>query len=626
MSNIVPSKPSFFTYWRPWNENADLFESYNDYVKDTSLVKYGSDIIGQYINQASKEQVESINRVGRIIGNGLGEISNKLIGIGNQLDTVNYSLSFLNRNLDILIEQSRLSNVLLQNIAELLRVPDSEKERQHSIELGLKFFVNAQKDPDLYADALEELEKAETLMKQDYFVLHRIGLIYLHIEKFLNPIKAVDYFARAGKYASVESDPNAVKLANILNKKSNGKNSAGTNNTEAQLSQLAADSYEKAAFASYTLGLFDDAINYQKKALKNNYTLQYQFLLAKYQIRGGLIDEGLANLNHCIDEDSNYASAVFLDIDIINENKVHTLLLKKDNDINTQLKELAVKWKKTMTSKSALEIKKLNNFSSYSYFEKRNIFIDSERELAEIETIIITSLQSINLLILQIKNDGILGLDENRLHEIIYELEKSKSMPIEEMRAILNKSSDIIESQKLKIGSRYAGGIVFYIDETCKHGLVCAEEILERVIWGNGYGVRKIETNFGIGNGIGMQNTNNIVEHLSWKYEKGFWSGRYQMNFDKPEKTGARLCRECRINGYDDWYLPTIDELRLIYNNLHKTNIFRYPNRSYMSSVQSRSKNIFVGFQLHFEYGEIKNNEDWYTYSIFGDVITVRAF
>ena len=205
-------KPSFvFGYWRPWKEDSKFFDSYFDYVKDVSLVKYGADTVGRYINQASKEQIQAINHLGQTIGRGMNVLS-------NQMSEINDNLVFLNRNLDIQIEQQKLSNLLLQNIAELLRVPDSEKERQHSIELGIKFFVNAQKDKDLYEDALEQLLKAEILMKQDYFVLHRIGCIYLYVEKYINPEKALDYFLRAAKYASVESDPKAVRLANALTK------------------------------------------------------------------------------------------------------------------------------------------------------------------------------------------------------------------------------------------------------------------------------------------------------------------------------------------------------------------------------------------------------------------------
>ena len=48
MSNITPTKPSFvFGYWRPWKENSNLFDSYLDYTKDVSLVKYGADTVGK---------------------------------------------------------------------------------------------------------------------------------------------------------------------------------------------------------------------------------------------------------------------------------------------------------------------------------------------------------------------------------------------------------------------------------------------------------------------------------------------------------------------------------------------------------------------------------------------------
>jgi len=174
MNNITPKTPSFvFGYWRPWKANSDLFDSYLDYTKDASLAKYGADTVGSFINQASKEQVEAINHLGKAVGRGMNVLS-------SQISDVNNTLNYLNRNLDIQIEQQKLSNLLLQNIAELLRVPDSEKERQHSIELGIKFFVNAQKDSDLYADALEELLKAESLMKQDYlFYTELVAFIYM---------------------------------------------------------------------------------------------------------------------------------------------------------------------------------------------------------------------------------------------------------------------------------------------------------------------------------------------------------------------------------------------------------------------------------------------------------------
>ena len=84
------SKPSFvFGYWRPWKDNANLIDSYLDYTRDTSLAKYGADTIGNYINQASKENVLAIKTLEANVLGGL--------------NIINQSLNFINRNLDIQI-------------------------------------------------------------------------------------------------------------------------------------------------------------------------------------------------------------------------------------------------------------------------------------------------------------------------------------------------------------------------------------------------------------------------------------------------------------------------------------------------------------------------------------------
>ena len=679
MTNIIPSKPSFvFGYWRPWKENSNFFDSYLDYSRDTSLVKYGADTVGQYISQASKEQVHAINQLGQAIGRGMNVLS-------NQMSDINESLVFLNRNMDVQIEQQKLSNLLLQNIAELLRVPDSEKERQHSIELGIKFFVNASKDPDLYTDALEELLKAEILMKQDYFVLHRIGCIYLYAEKYINPEKALDYFLRAAKYASVESDSNAAHLVSaltrntiievpnqndsfrmiiddVIKKKGRGTVAMGrietgvintgeavdilgmgdtklssivtgveiahkildrgekgdsvglllrgievfeihrgmvickpdsttincdhnnSDNSEKQIGLLAADSYEKAAFAAYILGRFSDAVNYQSKALKFNDITQNRFLLAKYQVRNGEISEGVKNLNLCIDQEPVFAIAAFKVLDLINEPEVLQLISNKNQEIDNKINKLRDEWEKIESTEALKVIKELTELSQKSYEIKISQFKAFEKKANEINKDIGATESEIDAYISEIKKTTFVTFDENAIQLKIDALIQAKDLPIEKMIEVFDSIKKELEDDRLKIGSKYAGGIVFYIDKSGNHGLVCAEKDFEEAVWeGN---VRKKYECFGaiedgISNGHGMRNTKLIVEKASWNIQEGFFR-----TTKTPAPTAARLCLESNHNGFTDWYLPTLQELEMMYQTLEKNNLGTFIMGTYWSSTE----------------------------------------
>jgi hypothetical protein len=601
MSNIIASKPSFvFGYWRPWNENSNLFESYLDYSRDTSLVKYGAETVGNYINQASKEQVYAINQLGQDIGRGMNVLS-------NQMSDINETLVFLNRNMDVQIEQQKLSNLLLQNISELLRVPDSEKERQHSIELGIKFFVNASKDVDLYADALEELLKAESLMKQDYFVLHRIGCIYLYVEKYINPEKALEYLLRAAKYASVESDSNAARLANVLTNNFNTVNTE-LNNSEKQIGLLAADSYEKAAFAAYILGQFSDAVNYQLKAFKLNNISQNRFLLAKYQVRNSEISEGVKNLNDCVDTEPIYAVASFKEIDLINEPEVLNLISNKNKEIDNKIGKLVNICKQIESTKATSIIEELDELTQKSYEIKVSQLNFFENKVNEINNNIGATESGINSYISEIRETTFCTLDTNAIQLKIEELLKAKELPLEKMEEIFKSIKNQFDADKLQIGSKYCGGIVFYIDETGKHGLVCAEIDFGKAVWGRDGEIGAIEN--GISEGVGMRNTKKIIENASWLVKIGFFSS---------SQTAASLCIESNHNGFSDWYLPTQGELKLMYKTLEKKNTGNFQSKIYWSSTETNAKSANA---FNFSIG--KKTPFFKKYTL--DVLAVRAF
>lgn len=109
------------------------------------------------------------------------------------------------------------------------------------------------------------------------------------------------------------------------------------------------------------------------------------------------------------------------------------------------------------------------------------------------------------------------------------------------------------ENLLLEIGQEYQGGIIFYLDNTQEHGLIAYQSDLAGAPWGCFNQptpvppTAPIAQNNGIG--FGLQNTLAII------------------NFCEESNIAARQAYNLSANGYDDWYLPSIDELQLIYEN-----------------------------------------------------------
>jgi hypothetical protein len=166
------------------------------------------------------------------------------------------------------------------------------------------------------------------------------------------------------------------------------------------------------------------------------------------------------------------------------------------------------------------------------------------------------------------------------------------------------------ESDALKIGSTYAGGIVFYLDETGNHGLVCAKENFGIDRW---YVDKESEWSYpknkkigasgkGVADGSGIRNTKIIVDEASWFIDQVIFDKTEENPFlsvlrrlprgylwkviKKPAPTAARLCLESNHNGFTDWYLPTIRELVLMYENLKENNNIEIKSDYYWSSSE----------------------------------------
>jgi hypothetical protein len=127
------------------------------------------------------------------------------------------------------------------------------------------------------------------------------------------------------------------------------------------------------------------------------------------------------------------------------------------------------------------------------------------------------------------------------------------------------------------VGQNYGGGIVFYTDTSGEHGLVAAQTDQGNAQWGC-YGETMGAIYSGIG--TGKSNTDQIVYYCP---DTGI---------------AARVCKDLVLNGYDDWFLPSKDELNEMY--LHKDVIGGFTDNSYWSSTEYNRLN---GYQQSFYTG-----------------------
>jgi hypothetical protein len=151
----------------------------------------------------------------------------------------------------------------------------------------------------------------------------------------------------------------------------------------------------------------------------------------------------------------------------------------------------------------------------------------------------------------------------------------------------------------LAIGSSYAGGIVFDLDSSGQHGLVCAPSDRGTYQWGC------IGTN--------IPNTSTAVG-------TGATNTAYIMAGCTQRPIAASVCADLVLNGYSDWYLPSRDELQLMYNRLHTQGLGGFANTWYWSSSQDGPNLAWLmGFYLGDVFSSNKNDNH-------RQVRAVRAF
>ena len=166
---------------------------------------------------------------------------------------------------------------------------------------------------------------------------------------------------------------------------------------------------------------------------------------------------------------------------------------------------------------------------------------------------------------------------------------------------------DALPPPNLAIGDFYQGGIVFYIDDSRLHGLIAApKDQSDGIRWHNGSLVRTGAGGTAVGEG--QVNTNQIVAAQG--------VGDY----------AASLAANLVLNGYSDWFLPSRDELNLMYWKIGPgapwplTNIGGFGYDTYWSSSEDYYYTAWL--QIFSNGGQIGTNHKDYHLR----VRAIRAF
>jgi hypothetical protein len=114
---------------------------------------------------------------------------------------------------------------------------------------------------------------------------------------------------------------------------------------------------------------------------------------------------------------------------------------------------------------------------------------------------------------------------------------------------------------------------VFHLfEEDAPHGLVAAEKDQGMTVWGPD---GELETDEDIG--AGKSNTARIVDYVGEKDgASSSWRG--------PRKSAAIICAELSLNGYQDWYLPSVEELEEMWRILKVNGLGGFAEVPYWSS------------------------------------------
>lgn len=131
------------------------------------------------------------------------------------------------------------------------------------------------------------------------------------------------------------------------------------------------------------------------------------------------------------------------------------------------------------------------------------------------------------------------------------------------------------ETESLKLGQNYQGGVIIFLDDAGLHGLVAATtDQHTNIVWCPGS--CSVTNATATAPGSGKSNTESIIAVQK--------NGNY----------AAYICDQLVHNGYDDWFLPSKDELHMLYVQKESGRIGNFLAEEYWSSTEQNNDRAWL--------------------------------
>jgi hypothetical protein len=368
----------------PYNEQWTRYLQTGAHVRDLQLtVEAQTAGIQDTLRTVSKEHRQVMEKSAAVVCQTLEKGFQQVV---EQLDQANWRLNEINEGVgklhamldwktDIIIEQLYINNNYLRQISELLRIPDSQKQKALHIENGLKYLQNALQSLDnkrLFDEALDEFQLSLNIDRKDFFSLHRLGLIHFYSTNHLDLNKAFTYFTDAAFHAIVESNIDNSQRNYSLSRYPKGKESR-----EFYLEE-ASNSLIYASRCCYLLNNLQVGIQKAEEAWKLTPKFpEAGFQLAKMYGAANQAAVAANVLEEVISVNQFYAVKAVEDIDLISHSNVQAKLeLMRDKAVN-EAKALLIDCKNKMIKGSQAE-PFLNDIQSLI---KSNSYLDAIKSI-----------------------------------------------------------------------------------------------------------------------------------------------------------------------------------------------------------------------------------------------------